>query len=125
MKFTNKLLLGLAGLLVTSISLADVKTTDTTTIINKATPITIKSAPVSKEAAGDAANGKKLFTASKCNQCHGTEVFTKKDRKVKDLKTLEVQVRRCDSNLDTNWFDDEIIDVTAHLNKEYYKFKNE
>ncbi len=74
-------------------------------------------------AGGNAANGKKLFTASKCNQCHGTEVFTRKDRKVKNLAALEAQVRRCDSNLNTNWFDDEIIDVTAHLNKQYYKFK--
>ncbi len=74
-------------------------------------------------AEGNAANGKKLFTASKCNQCHGTEVFTRKDRKVKNLAALEAQVRRCDSNLNTNWFDDEIIDVTAHLNKQYYKFK--
>ncbi len=74
-------------------------------------------------AAGNEANGKKLFTGSKCNQCHGTEVFTRKDRKVTDLAKLEAQVRRCDSNLNTNWFDDEIIDVTAHLNKAYYKFK--
>lgn len=72
---------------------------------------------------GNVANGKKLYTNSKCNQCHGTEVFTRKDRKVTSLKALEAQVRRCDSNLNTNWFDDEIIDVTAHLNQQYYKFK--
>ncbi|HIP80860.1 MAG TPA: hypothetical protein EYH16_00410 [Leucothrix mucor] len=72
--------------------------------------------------AGDVANGKKLFTESKCNQCHGTEVFTKKDRKVTSLPMLEKKVRLCDSNLSTNWFDDDIIDVTAYLNKQYYKF---
>ncbi len=77
----------------------------------------------SSMAAGNAGNGKKLFTGSKCNQCHGTEVFTRADRKVTSLSKLEAQVRRCDSNLNTNWFDDEIIDVTAHLNKQYYKFK--
>ena len=95
MKHTNKILIGLAGLLITSITFA----------------------------AGNASNGQKLYKASKCNQCHGTEVFTRKDRKIKDLASLEAQVRRCDSNLNTNWFDDEIIDVTAHLNKKYYKFK--
>ena len=95
MKFTNKILLGLAGLLITATSFAD----------------------------GNAAKGEKLFKASKCNQCHGTEIFTRKDRKVKTLPALEAQVRRCDSNLNTNWFDDEIIDVTAYLNKQYYKFK--
>ncbi len=73
-------------------------------------------------AEGNPANGKTLFTASKCNQCHGTEVFTRSDRKVKNLAALEAQVRRCDSNLNTNWFDDEIIDVTAYLNQQYYKF---
>ena len=95
MKLTNKILIGLAGLLITSVTFAG----------------------------GNAANGQKLFKASKCNQCHGTEVYTRKDRKVKTLPALEAQVRRCDSNLNTNWFDDEIIDVTAHLNKQYYKFK--
>ncbi|MCF6189410.1 MAG: hypothetical protein L3J51_02935 [Cocleimonas sp.] len=99
MNILKKLTLSLAGLLVTV-------ATSTTAM-----------------AAGDEANGKKLYTGSKCNQCHGTEVFTRKDRKVTDLAKLEAQVRRCDSNLNTNWFDDEIIDVTAHLNKQYYKFK--
>ena len=73
-------------------------------------------------AQGNSANGQKLFTESKCNQCHGTEVYTRKDRKITSLASLEAQVRRCDSNLNTNWFDDEIHDVTAYLNKQYYKF---
>ena len=72
-------------------------------------------------AQGKAANGKKLFTQSKCNQCHTTSVFTRPDRKVNTLDALEAQVRRCDSNLNTNWFDDEIHDVTAYLNQQYYK----
>jgi len=71
---------------------------------------------------GNVANGKTLFTASNCNRCHGTEVFTRPDRKVTSLSGLEAQVRRCDSNLNTNWFDDEIIDVTAYLNQQYYNF---
>jgi len=74
-------------------------------------------------AQGNAGNGNKLYSASKCNKCHGTEVFTRKDRKIKDIKGLEAQVRRCDSNLNTNWFDDEILDVTAYLNSAFYKFK--
>lgn len=73
-------------------------------------------------AAGDVANGEQLFTASKCLSCHGTEVFTSEDRKVTDLNALDAQVRLCDSNLDTNWFDTEIHDVVAYLNEQYYKF---
>ena len=102
------------------------------TVVDKLTKTLIKSfagllivaaTSTTAMAEGDEKNGKKLFTGSKCNQCHGTEVFTRKDRKVADLAKLEAQVRRCDSNLNTNWFDDEILDVTAHLNKQYYKFK--
>lgn len=72
--------------------------------------------------AGDAQNGQKLFAASQCMNCHGTEVFTRADRKVKNLKELESQVRRCDANMTTNWYDDEIMDVVAYLNQAYYKF---
>jgi mono/diheme cytochrome c family protein len=72
--------------------------------------------------AGDAANGEKLFAASECLSCHGTEVFSAPDRKVKDLIALDTQVRLCDSNLNTNWFDTEIHDVVAYLNQQYYKF---
>lgn len=74
-------------------------------------------------AAGNPANGQNLFTNSNCNQCHGTDVYTRKDRKVNSIASLEAQVRRCDSNLNTNWFDDEIHDVTAYLNQQFYKFK--
>ena len=72
--------------------------------------------------AGDAANGETLFAASECLSCHGTEVFIAPDRKVKDLIALDAQVRLCDSNLNTNWFDTEIHDVVAYLNEQYYKF---
>lgn len=71
---------------------------------------------------GNAANGKKLFTASKCNECHGVEIYTSKDRKVKNLKALEAAVRLNDSKLNTNWFDEDVKDVTAYLNQQYYKF---
>ena len=72
--------------------------------------------------AGDPANGEKLFAASECLSCHGTEVFIAPDRKVNDLIALDAQVRLCDSNLNTNWFDTEIHDVVAYLNEQYYKF---
>ena len=73
-------------------------------------------------AKGDAANGEKLFKESMCSTaCHGVEKYTAPDRKVKDLKALEAQVRLDDTNLPTNWFDTDIHDVVAYLNKEYYK----
>jgi len=72
--------------------------------------------------ASNAANGKKLFTNSKCGTCHGNEIYTSKNRKVKNLKALEAAVRLNDSKLNTNWFDEDVKDVTAYLNKQYYKF---
>ena len=71
---------------------------------------------------GNAAKGKNLFTGSKCGTCHGTEIYTSKDRTVKNLKALEEAVRLNDSKLNTNWFDEDVKDVTAYLNQQYYKF---
>ena len=66
--------------------------------------------------------GKALYDKSKCQKCHGTEVFIREDRKVKSLKALETQVRMCDSQLSVNWFDEDISDVVAYLNEAFYKF---
>ncbi|HPY39307.1 MAG TPA: hypothetical protein PLM98_02220 [Thiolinea sp.] len=72
--------------------------------------------------APDPANGERLFKQSRCLSCHTTEVFTSPTRKVKSYAALESQVRRCDANLSTNWFDDQILDVVSYLNQMYYKF---
>lgn len=72
-------------------------------------------------ASGNAVNGEKLFTGSKCGTCHGNEIYTSKNRKVKSLKALEAAVRLNDSKLNTNWFDEDVKDVTAYLNQQYYK----
>ncbi|PIE00886.1 MAG: hypothetical protein CSA79_01910 [Thiothrix nivea] len=68
------------------------------------------------------ASGQRLFKASRCLDCHGVDVFTREDRKVKDLNGLENKVRQCDAGLSTNWFDDQILDVVAYLNATYYRF---
>lgn len=68
------------------------------------------------------ATGQRLFKESRCLDCHSTDVFTREDRKVKDLAGLESKVRQCDAGLSTNWFDDQIMDVVAYLNATYYKF---
>lgn len=78
----------------------------------------------SASAEPNAANGRKLFEGSKCLNCHTAESFSDPaKRKVKSLAQLEKQVRKCDANLSTNWYDDEILDVVAYLNQAYYKFK--
>jgi cytochrome c1 len=72
---------------------------------------------------GSVSKGKKIYLESECMRCHQTnEMFIRSDRKVKTLPELDSQVRRCDAQLSTNLFDDEIKDVVAYLNQSYYKF---
>lgn len=57
-----------------------------------------------------------------CVQCHGTEVYTRPDRKVGSLAALGTQVRMCEQNLGLKWFDEDVDAVTALLNRDFYKF---
>ncbi|OOZ00177.1 hypothetical protein [Solemya velum gill symbiont] len=58
-----------------------------------------------------------------CSRCHGTEIYTRTDRRVGNINALEAQVRRCDANLGRRWFDEDIHAVVKHLNNNHYKFK--
>ena len=76
----------------------------------------------------DAEKGKTLHNAN-CIACHakmtggeGTTLYTRTKRRVNSTDALASQVKRCATNLNLTWFDDEINDVSAYLNKEFYKF---
>ncbi len=71
--------------------------------------------------AADPANGKQL-SESHCVKCHGSEVYTRENRRVTSLPGLHKQVRFCEQNLGLTWFDDQVDDTAAYLNLEYYKF---
>ena len=71
--------------------------------------------------AADIENGADLHFEN-CTGCHQQEVYTRSDRKVSDLASLGRQVRLCRDNLGLTWFDDEVDDVIAYLNKNYYHF---
>lgn len=58
-----------------------------------------------------------------CVACHGSEVYTRDDRKVKSLPALERQVQRCESALGLRWFDEDISEMTGLLNDRFYHFK--
>ncbi len=58
-----------------------------------------------------------------CIACHGTEVYTRDDRRVTSFPGLERQVRRCELSLGLKWFDDEIVEVTDYLNSHFYHFE--
>ncbi|MEZ5536097.1 MAG: cytochrome c [Thiolinea sp.] len=65
--------------------------------------------------------GKSLH-ASNCISCHDSGVYTREDRKINDFPKLLAQVRRCDANLGSRLFDEEIEQVADYLNQAYYKF---
>ena len=72
--------------------------------------------------------GEELHGAN-CISCHadmvggdGSALYTRDNRMVGSHGDLVAQIRNCDANLGTNWFDDEIEAVAAFLNDAYYDF---
>lgn len=57
-----------------------------------------------------------------CTRCHGTEVYTREDRRVQSYPMLEAQVARCDANLATGLFPEDLARLVEHLNTQYYGF---
>jgi mono/diheme cytochrome c family protein len=57
-----------------------------------------------------------------CTRCHGDEVYTRADHRVKSLAALGKQVRRCKDNIGIQLFDEDVDDVIKYLNTKYYKF---
>jgi mono/diheme cytochrome c family protein len=70
----------------------------------------------------DLKNGHSLHNDN-CIACHTTDKYTSKTRKVQDLAALTSRVKRCDFSLGTQWFEEDIEDVVAYLNQEFYQFK--
>ncbi|MEZ5673601.1 MAG: cytochrome c [Thiotrichaceae bacterium] len=73
----------------------------------------------------------KLHEAN-CISCHATmfdgkatEIYTRKDRKVKNLEGLKARVQMCATNLNLQWFDEDVDEVANYLNSEFYHFKPE
>jgi len=70
----------------------------------------------------DMESGKEL-TMENCTACHGSEVYTRKDRFVTSKKKLVTQVQRCEQSQGLLWLDEEVNNVSEYLNKELYHFK--
>lgn len=71
--------------------------------------------------AGELAKGQELHEFN-CLSCHGTEVYTRENRMIGSMDSLITQVNRCNVNLNTGWFDDEVEAVARYLNENYYQF---
>jgi mono/diheme cytochrome c family protein len=76
----------------------------------------------SQASADDTVNAQALVEQN-CTSCHGSEVYTRSDRRVDSLDALHSQVRMCEQNLGLTWFDDQVDAVSALLNREYYRFE--
>jgi hypothetical protein len=74
--------------------------------------------PVSVQAQG----GKQLVEAN-CMSCHANDVYTRDNRKVKNLASLHTQVEACNTQLGTGWFPEDVTAVVDYLNQHHYKFK--
>ena len=58
-----------------------------------------------------------------CTGCHQEEVYTRENRVVGSLEHLGRQVRFCRDAVGAQWFDDDVEDVIAYLNRTYYRFE--
>jgi cytochrome c len=72
--------------------------------------------------AADPVHGRELQEAN-CMSCHDNGMYTRKDRKITSPDGLEKQVRRCELSLGLQWFDEDVTDVAAYLNQNFYQFK--
>jgi hypothetical protein len=59
----------------------------------------------------------------KCLNCHDTEVYSRKDRKIKTAEQLAARISICNVNTQAGWFPEEEQHVGAYLNQQFYKFK--
>lgn len=57
-----------------------------------------------------------------CMGCHGTDLYTREDRKVEFLADLEMRVERCNIGTQAGWTGEQIDEVTDYLNNNFYHF---
>lgn len=69
----------------------------------------------------DAARGAILYEA-RCGECHSDSVHGRAKRVATDFDDVRRWVKRWNENLGSRWGDEEIDDVTLHLNKTYYRY---
>lgn len=69
----------------------------------------------------DLEEAKEMYTED-CTKCHDSKVFTRKDRKVKNLLALKKQVHSCVANTGASWFEEDEENVVNYLSETFYKF---
>lgn len=79
-------------------------------------PATAEEAPKEIAKTGEQLHG------DNCTRCHGTDVYTRADRKVGSLDALASRVKACDANIGSQLFPEDLDKITAYLNESFYKF---
>ena len=68
-------------------------------------------------------NHGKSLQQKNCMRCHDDGMYTREERRVNTLDALRHQVQRCETNLDLQWFPEDVDAVIEYLNTSFYKFK--
>lgn len=69
---------------------------------------------------GDPERGAKIHEV--CLDCHGTALYTKPDRKIQSFAALRKDVVRWGDYYAPALSEQDVDDVTAYLNRDFYKF---
>ncbi len=92
------------------------------------TPAILVAAAALPVAAIDLEAGEELYSEN-CIHCHSSRMggehslmYTRKDRRIKNKSGLQQMVQFCANQINLQWFDEDVDDVAAYLNKNYYHF---
>jgi cytochrome c553 len=66
----------------------------------------------------------KILHEQNCVKCHGTWLYTRTNRRIKTYAGLISHVQRCATNLNKQWWEEEVADVAEYLNAEFYLFRS-
>jgi cytochrome c553 len=69
---------------------------------------------------GDPARGEQIHAV--CLPCHGTSLYSSPQRKIRSLPALRQEVARWGDYYNPALSEQDIDDVTAYLNTQFYKF---
>ncbi len=70
----------------------------------------------------DVNHGKSLQQKN-CMSCHDDGMYTRENRRVTTLDALRHQVQRCETNLNLQWFPEDVDAVIEYLNTTFYNVK--
>jgi hypothetical protein len=74
------------------------------------------------ELAGDSAEGSFLHDAN-CLGCHDTDIYTRKDRRIRSLDALKGQLASCSHTANLQFSAIEMQNIIKYLNDQFYQFR--